>query len=144
MIVSLCIVALLAVAAIVAFYPDPDFRAPYHQPRGNAFTGNNTPVVFTGVVLQRLRPSGFWAGVTPAWQGVRYRVESVSVGTISQPEVIVAHVIVGGNALYRNDYPALSKRLFRVGARLRIHAEQLPETGDLVCWEQESNVEQLE
>ena len=107
------------------------------QPK-DAFSGKNTPVVFEGVVRERLEPPGHWSGAFAAWQGVRYHVDLVVSGPMELGDVIVYHAVVGP-PLCEPDKPELSRSIFRVGQKLRVKAERTP-AGDFVVWEQAENV----
>jgi len=107
------------------------------QPRID-FAAPTEPVVFVGTVVRRLESPGFWAGYMASFQGVVYRVEKVESGPMKPGEQTVFHVLVGGPLC--EDTPIVSRKIFRVGQRLKIKAERTS-FGDYVGWEQAENVE---
>ncbi len=110
------------------------------QPR-DAFSNRNSPVVFEGVVLERLESPMRWCGISASFQGVRYRVEAVNSGPISLSEQVIFHVLAGP-PLCEKELPVLSKSIFRKGRKLIVRAEMTP-AGDYVGWEHAGDVQVL-
>ena len=107
------------------------------QPK-DAFSGSNAPVVFEGIVTERLRSPRIWCGVLATFQGVRYRVDKVTSGLMEPGERVVYHALVGP-PLCEQDEAILSRSIFRLGQRLRVVGERTP-SGEFVAWEQAENV----
>jgi hypothetical protein len=103
--------------------------------------GARAPVVFQGLVLERLPSPEVWCGIVATFQGVRYRVDSVASGPMEPGERVVYHALVGP-PLCERDEPVLSREIFRVGQRLRVSCERT-EAGEFVGWEQPGSVEVL-
>ena len=100
------------------------------------------PVVFQGVVVERLHSDGSWCGYAATFQGIRYRAEKIESGPLKTGEVVVFHALVGP-PLCEPDTPELSRTIFKVGQRLRIKAE-LTSDGDLLGWEAADNAQILQ
>lgn len=72
-------------------------------------------VILIAEVAEVQSPPNFWSGTAPAIQKVKYKVEKVLKGNISEREVVVEHYVVKNSSTADTDYPQLSQKLFTVG-----------------------------
>lgn len=100
----------------------------------DAYSGSNQPVEFEGVVIERLPSMQVWAGWLPSYQGIKYDVNRVISGPITNGIHIVQHLLVGP-PLCESNTRVLSSNIFKLGQTLHLKAELTPD-GQYVGGEQ--------
>lgn len=94
-------------------------------------------IVVVAKVVEVKGSPGFWSGVVPAVQRVRYVVKGVLKGNIKKGEIDVGHYIVKNSRTADAEQPHLSYKLFKKDNEviLLLKPETLPKRGEAMEYE---------
>ena len=107
-------------------------------------SGDDSPVVFEGTVVERLESPGGSSGLGFAfYQGIRYHVDKVISGKVGWGDVVVFHILTGP-PLTSPQIGALDPEIFKVGRKLRIRAGRTTDGEYVVADDSIKNVEILD
>jgi len=107
----------------------------------NPYSGYGSQIVFEGTVRERLESPGSSSGMGFAFfQGIRYHVDKVISGKISRGDAVVYHILTVP-PLTSPEAGELSQDIFKVGRKLRIHAERTTDGEYVVVDDAAKNVE---
>jgi hypothetical protein len=76
------------------------------------------PIVAVAEVVENKRAVGFWSGLFPAVQPVRYEIKDVLKGEIEESVICANHYVVRNSRIADSRKPQLSPALFREGNHL--------------------------
>jgi hypothetical protein len=87
-------------------------------------------LVTTAEVVEVYASPGFWSGVAPALQKVKYKIVKTLKGSTDRTEIIVAHYVVKNSKTADSNGPGLSPVLFLKGNTLMLFLKANPQGND--------------
>jgi hypothetical protein len=87
-------------------------------------------IILIARVIEVRHSPGYWSGLAPSIQQVRYEVDAVLKGNVTDKEIVVGHYVVKNSLTAEADSPELSRRLFAVGNQLVLFLKASQKAGD--------------